>query len=711
MGDSDGMIQKHPPQEHESAPAHELVSEARESVPPALAQELASALAQALEPVLLTQELELSSAQSTETAQVPEPTLEPVLAQELESVSVLEQAPKPALTQEPELVSALPQAPEPAQAQAPEPAQINLPCQDLLNDQKRRDFINTCVPLYEASIRGDWKSANKILQNRRYLVSYSITEHCDTALHVAASAQSNPESIKFVQNLVGMMEMKDLQLQNKGGNTPLCLAAAAGNVDIATIMVDVNPELLKIPNCSRQTPLYIAVLFRNRAMVKYLYDKSPQMNARGWTPTEKGWVYTKCVEVDLFDMALKIFGDHPDIPKRENALGLLAQKPCAFNEIKPHIVWRMVNSITCFKVGPAAKETQAMELLRKIWASIEEKPKSEIDAILRGPTFVKDKNRTYPSRVLFVAAEMGNTKFVVELIRKYPDLIWKQNDNSQSIFHIAVSHRRESIYNLLYEIGSTKHFITCLKDQEGNNMLHLVGKKVEKNQPPDVSGVAFQLQRELLWFKEVKSMIPPHYINQKNKAGKTPHELFTETHRVLVSEAEKWMKGTASKCMVVAALIATIVFGVAFTVPGGYNEKNGFPMFFHEGPFIVFVVLDAISLILSATSILMFLSILTSRYAQKDFIESLPKKLMVGLATLFLSIVTMMIAFSVSFFVLYRHKFIPVAIVISVLSIIPIIAYAKLQYPLLVDVFRSTFGSRYLFKPKERILYYQNPKS
>nr|GEZ31723.1 ankyrin repeat-containing domain, PGG domain protein [Tanacetum cinerariifolium] len=31
----------------------------------------------------------------------------------------------------------------------------------------------------------------------------------------------------------------------------------------------------------------------------------------------------------------------------------------------------------------------------------------------------------HSSRVLFVAAEMGNTKFLVELIRRYPDLIWK----------------------------------------------------------------------------------------------------------------------------------------------------------------------------------------------------------------------------------------------------------------------------------------------
>ena len=43
--------------------------------------------------------------------------------------------------------------------------------------------------------------------------------------------------------------------------------------------------------------------------------------------------------------------------------------------------------------------------------------------------------------------------------------------------------------------------ITRLTDTDRNNMLHLVGKCAVKNRLQDVSGVAFQMQRELLWFK------------------------------------------------------------------------------------------------------------------------------------------------------------------------------------------------------------------
>lgn len=90
---------------------------------------------------------------------------------------------------------------------------------------EREDCINTCVPLYNASINGDWNAAVVILSARKELVRHSITENCETALHVATSAQNT----KFVEAIVGLTENEDLELQNKSGNTTLYLAAAAGN--------------------------------------------------------------------------------------------------------------------------------------------------------------------------------------------------------------------------------------------------------------------------------------------------------------------------------------------------------------------------------------------------------------------------------------------------------------------------------------------------
>ncbi|KAL2524767.1 Ankyrin repeat family protein [Abeliophyllum distichum] len=116
----------------------------------------------------------------------------------------------------------------------------------------------------------------------------------------------------------------------------------------------------------------------------------------------------------------------------------------------------------------------------------------------------------------------------------------------------------------------------------------------------------------------------------ENGDHKTPSELFTEKHKKLREDGEEWMKETATSCMVVTTLIATVAFAAAFTTPGGNND-TGVPIFLKDGWFTVFFISDAGAMFSSTTSIMMFLSILTARYAEDDFLFSLPAKLMVGL--------------------------------------------------------------------------------
>ncbi|KAK1406520.1 hypothetical protein QVD17_41916 [Tagetes erecta] len=385
------------------------------------------------------------------------------------------------------------------------------------------------------------------------------------------------------------------------------------------------------------------------------------------------------------------------------------------NQILKHIANVHEKSQKIFKNNNIGTEEKVSQLRNIIKVNIEKLKEDNQNTVIE----LEHARPTYSSRVLFIAAELGNTRFLVELIRLYPDLIWKVNDDNQTIFHIAVKHRHEGIYSLLYEIGAMKDLITPLKDPQLNNMLHLVGKIAKQKRLDDVSGFALQMQKELLWFEEVKNMIPPSYREKVNKDGLTPHELFTKEHKDLLTQGEKWIKGTASQCMVVSALIATIVFGAAFTVPGGYNQTsddkngqhNGIPVFHSKAYFWVFVVADAISLSLSCASLLIFLSILTSRYAERDFKEKIPNKLISGLLALFFSIMTMMVAFGVSFFVLYHKGLKWMPITICVFAALPVLLYIWLQYRLFFDVIRSTYLSKRLFKPKKHFLYYENPKA
>lgn len=190
----------------------------------------------------------------------------------------------------------------------------------------------------------------------------------------------------------------------------------------------------------------------------------------------------------------------------------------------------------------------------------------------------------------------------------------------------------------------------------------------------------------------------------KNEQGRTPQILFTEEHKGLVQEGEKWMKDTASSCMLVATLIATVMFAAAFSVPGGNNEITGKPNFLLKRSFLVFAVSDALALFSSSTSILIFLSILTSRYAEEDFLETLPNRLMIGLATLFVSVATMMIAFCATLFIVLGPELMWVANPMCLLACVPVTLFPLLKFPLFIDTISHRYRSSIIFHSNNYLL-------
>ncbi|GKV20265.1 hypothetical protein SLEP1_g30419 [Rubroshorea leprosula] len=255
----------------------------------------------------------------------------------------------------------------------------------------------------------------------------------------------------------------------------------------------------------------------------------------------------------------------------------------------------------------------------------------------------------------------------------------------------AIEHRQEEVAKYLYKYRADIFYDI---DEDGNNNLHLAAKLAPHFQLDRISGAALQLQSELRWFKSVEAIVPRFYTEQKNKNGETPYQVFVKEHKNLLKEAEEWMKRTAESSTVVGALIITIMFAAAFTVPGGNDQNTGFPIFLNTTepaesstvtPFKVFIVSDAVSLFTASSSVFMFLGILTSRYAYEDFLISLPMKLIFGLFSLFISIATLTVAFCATLYVMLRGQRKEV-IPITVLAGIPIMCFAFMQFRLLVEI-------------------------
>ncbi|KAM5585443.1 hypothetical protein ABKV19_004704 [Rosa sericea] len=562
-------------------------------------------------------------------------------------------------------------------------AQPNRPLSYLLEHTMREEYLKTCVALYKYALKGDWEAAELILKKDwSRLLRASISRRYETVLHVAAGTSH----IHFVEKLVSIMEVEDLALQDVNGNTALCIAAAAGSLDIVQILIQKNKSLLTIRGSKDMAPAYMAAVSGQSEMACYLYYESKKMLEK----TDRENLFFSCINNCLYDLAFQLLDADKALAKartssqkNKTALHILARRPSAFGGSQSPPMWtRLINSFLPglkFACKRKLREANgALQLVQRLW---EEILRDDHDDMMR---LIK-----YPSNLFFDAAELGNYEFLAALMSSYPELVWKTDEKNRTIIHIAVLHRHASIFNLVHEIGSIKDVILTKEDDQGNNIVHMAAKLAPQNQLNLVSGVALQMHREFVWFEEVKKIVQPQYIEMENDEGKTPQELFTEEHTVLMRQGEKWMKDTATSCMLVATIIATIVFSAAFSIPGGTDDHTGKPNLLKQKAFVDFTIADKVALVSSSTAMLTFLFILTSRYAENDFRKSLPLKLMVGLTCLFISIASMMMAFSIAFYLSCQYESKWVSNFTFLFAFVPVALFAFMQFPLVSDMSSS----------------------
>ena len=187
----------------------------------------------------------------------------------------------------------------------------------------------------------------------------------------------------------------------------------------------------------------------------------------------------------------------------------------------------------------------------------------------------------------------------------------------------------------------------------------------------------------------VKNMMPQHLCYQVNKEGKTPEDVFNETHRDLVKDGGEWLKSISNSCSVVATLIAAVVFPASTTVPGGI-DNSGMPVLVKHPAFSVFAISSLVALCASVISLFLFLNILTFQYQPKDFQSYVPRKLLLGLTLLFVSIGAMLISFCAGQFFLLKSKLQDKAFPVYTVICLPIILLSIGQLPLYFQLLTVT---------------------
>ncbi|XP_027329359.1 ankyrin repeat-containing protein ITN1-like [Abrus precatorius] len=408
-----------------------------------------------------------------------------------------------------------------------------------VNEMTPEDLSSLKRQLYVYALHNMWQQAQPIFGTFPDMVRIPLTASGDTALHVAVSANSNT----FVQGLVNLMTPEDLRIPNSDGNTAFCMAAISGNGEDFQIMIEKNENLPLIPGHDGLLPVHLAALTGHHKIVQFL---SSQNLLHKMASKDIEWLFFMTISSSMFGM-----NEGNDNKEASSGTGL--------------------------------------ELLKKLWSHVRQLEYKKILELI-----------TQPSALLFDAVKSGNVEAVKWLLYMNRELLTiKDPSNGRNLLHFTVLYRQSSIFFFILKM-TTVNLVLRAVDNDRNNILHLAAH--QQDEASSSLRPNIQMQRELVWFKEVEKRVPHELRTMRNNNGKTPNDIFYDNHKKLSKEVKDAAKGIADSGMLVTTLIATVAFAAALTVPG--DKTNAW--------FIVFILTNAVALFSSSASIISFLSIFTT---------------------------------------------------------------------------------------------------
>ncbi|KAI3886590.1 hypothetical protein MKX03_006056 [Papaver bracteatum] len=534
--------------------------------------------------------------------------------------------------------------------------------------------LNLYRPLLDAAMNNEWESIGNFSDSH---LEVPITACGRTALHIAAGAGHS----KFILKLLERMPIAALELKDAyDGNTALHLAVIGGLEDAVKAMVQKHESLKRMCNGKGLNPLLnaaIHVSVEHKEIIKFLCDEMKDEPSFLQGPSGAHLICS-ITRADLYDLASDLIREYPNLATAREGdgstlLDVLAEKgsQVKLSSLPLNVLFKLLPSLEvyCFVMEGVYILDKALVVISRLGIFSYHRERLSFSTFLPELLDIISKEIACMTRVdmhhffwgsnfLKTSAENGTIEIVKLCISTYPDQLWFPHEE-RNILQIAVENRQGSVFDYLYDHmnADEKILITRVVDPNGGNILHITAKIAPACRLNIYSSIVVQIKSEINWFKKVEKRVPPAFRKKRNDDGETPQQVFTREHKDLVKKGEDYMIRTAESCLVVASLVATIAFAAIFTVPGGNFSDSGDPIFLGRKPFVAFMVVDAIALLNSTTSILVFLSVLVGSYGEADFEMILPTKLVFGLGSLIFSVVSLIIAFNIALDIILGSRY------------------------------------------------------
>ncbi|KAH9660794.1 ANK REP REGION domain-containing protein [Citrus sinensis] len=577
----------------------------------------------------------------------------------------------------------------------------------VIEDTGSKHKIN--AELYNALlIREDEQKVIELCRKVPDHALYILTIHDDTVLHMATYSKKSNLVLQLLDELPDQY-LDKMTRQNQAGNTILHETATSNHaIPVAEKLLKKAPGLLGMRNNNGETALLRAARYGKGDIFNFLAGRVSGYDLGTKLPflhrNDKTNVLHIAILSQHFALALQIANDYRYLIEEQDvdgmtALQLLACKPEAFDRKRAE---GFFNKLIYYEFEEEERQCKsAMELARflirrdtswEITDSIQDQSKPKIHRYGANPnaSSVDQKGIGESTAIdnaetpLFLATKSGCLEIVKEIFNVYPQAVEHIDDEGRNILHVAIKYRQLEIFELVIQMEVPMRRLVRKIDNGGNTLLHMTGIKRSDYVPEKMEGPALVLQEELLWYERVEEVSMPHFRNHRNNMGFTPEELFATANNELRAQSKEWLIHTAEGCSVVAVLIATVAFAAAYTVPGGANEETGYPILLRHPFFVTFTVSDVLSLTFSLAAVVTFLSILSSPFRLQDFKQSLPNKLTMGFAFLFLSVCLMMVAFAATILLMIKNKEHWAKVLLYTCSFIPVGIFALSYFPIYI---------------------------
>ncbi|XP_059660948.1 ankyrin repeat-containing protein At5g02620-like [Cornus florida] len=553
--------------------------------------------------------------------------------------------------------------------------------------------------LYKALMKEETPSKLVELCQRRYQYPegplHVLTIHGDTVLHMAAHTAKADSVIQLLEMLPENENCK-LTRQNAVGNTILHEAATCNKlVPAAKKMLEMAPDLLNMRNHIGETAFFNAARYGQIEMFLFLGTKVGDQNIEGEAVPRKTFyqrddnatVLHIAVIFGHFDLALLIAKQCEYLVAERDEHGMTTLQRLACNsaafETRNAGSWkRLVYSYAWVWKVPLweaiRKEMLKYESAEKLahflveldntsWKlkqtnHLEVEPSENQN---NGWTSISSSSASFKidgeksnstETPLFLAIKAGCVDIVEMILQLYPQAVEHVDGNGCNILHIAIKYRQLWVFDVLHQVGIPWRRLIVRRDRDLNTILHMVGQDCIFE--PVLGNFIVQLQNDLLLFEHVKKICSSCSIDSslcRNREGKTAEEVFVKNKEHLRMKAVEQVKNRIESCSWVGVFVSAVAFAAVYTVPGGLDQETGVPIFLNHPFFLIFIIADALCILCTLISLVLFFSVLISWFRFQDFKLSVPGRIAAGSTVLIFSVSMQALAFGASVVLLVQE--------------------------------------------------------